>query len=117
MKMRCRDLAKLSEEFRPLAEEFLKEANELEPITVIETWRSHENHLLDLKSGVSWTSHSPHEDGDAIDACPTRLLVEKQWGPGDPVWQKLGTLAQELGIEWGGTWLHKKDLDHFQLRR
>lgn len=56
---------------------------------------------------------SMHETGRAIDFAFERPKGQDIWkGP----WFKIGELAEELGLEWGGRWVgRKQDMPHLQL--
>jgi hypothetical protein len=114
-----RSLDDLSPRFRPLAMQLLARCTEARiPIVIVDTLRTPEEHKQNLFKGVSWTNHSKHLDGDAIDICPfstydahggNKLL----WDAGDPIWQRLGAIGEALGLRWGGRW-SKPDLGHFE---
>jgi hypothetical protein len=114
-----RALADLSDRFRPLAEKLLARCVEARiPIVIIDTLRTPAEHAANLAKGVSWTNHSKHLDGDAIDICPyaqydahgsNKLL----WDGGDPIWQRIGVIGETLGLRWGGRW-STPDLGHFE---
>lgn len=59
---------------------------------------------------VTWTRNSNHTSGYAWDiACnPPNSLYDSK------IIARAGEVAQELGIEWGGTW-KQKDTPHFQI--
>ena len=110
----------LSPRFRPLAIELLARCTEQRiPIVIVDTLRTPDEHKQNLFKGVSWTNHSKHLDGDAIDICPfstydahgsNKLL----WDGGDPIWQRLGAIGEALGLRWGGRW-SKPDMGHFEF--
>lgn len=108
--MPSKSLEDLDPDFRPVAVEFLKHCRAIEPMAVICTLRSEPEQRRAVDSGTSWTAKSkhlpqpPHGLSKAIDICPTRLLVEKNWGPLDPVWWRIGQIAKDLGLRWGGDW-------------
>lgn len=113
-----RSLDALSARFRPLAIELLARTIEAGiPVMIIQTLRTPEEHAANLAKGVSWTTHSKHLDGDAIDICPYETWAlhgpdKLQWSD-DPVWQRLGTIGEALGLRWGGRW-QQRDLGHFE---
>lgn len=113
-----RALNDLSPRFKPLAMELLARCVEAGiPVMVIDTLRTAAEHQINLAKGVSWTNHSKHLDGDAIDICPynTFLLAgpdKLQWAPG-PVWTQIGLIGEKLGLHWGGRW-STPDLGHFE---
>src|SRR3990167_9715808 len=103
-----RRLDDLSDRFRPLAMQLLARTVEAGiPVVIVDTLRTEAEHQAKLAKGVSWTTHSKHLDGDAIDLCPyaqydahgaDKLL----WDAGDPIWLKLGALGEAVGLRWGG---------------
>lgn len=64
---------------------------------------------------VNPSNHQPHADGlgHAVDCC---FLVDNQpsWDPSLP-WSVYGAAVQHLGLTWGGSWKHFKDLPHVEL--
>lgn len=114
-----RRLDSLSLRFKPLAIELLARATEAGiMVMVIQTRRTPEEHAANLAAGVSWTKHSKHLDGDAIDICPYDIYAlngpdKLQWGDG-PVWSALGSIGEALGLRWGGRWA-QRDLGHFEF--
>lgn len=114
-----RRLDDLSPRFRPLAIELLARLTEAGiSVMVVDTLRTPEEHAANLAKGVSWTTHSKHLDGDAIDICPYAIYDlagpdKLQWDAGHPVWKRIGEIGEGLGLRWGGRW-KKKDLGHFE---
>jgi len=107
-------LSDLDPKFRPLADRLLSDClGAGVSLAIIETLRTHEKHLQDLQNGVSWVQHSKHEDGLAIDVCPTDYLSIKGWNPSGPEWQIIGKVGKKLGMRWGGDW-KQEDLGHFE---
>lgn len=86
---------------------------------LIETLRDAERQSYYLAAGVSWTLRSKHlpqpPNGLALafDAAPREVLHQKGWAPGANVWYELGEIGEDLGLEWGGTWV-QRDYPHFQ---
>jgi len=115
-----RALNDLDGRFRPLAIELIARCAEAEiPVLIVETLRSAEQHAINLARGVSWTLHSKHLDGLAIDICPYLVYDlhgpdKLEWQTEDPVWQRLGAIGERLGLRWGGRWT-QKDMGHFEL--
>jgi len=106
--------------FKPLVFEFLARTVEARiPIIIVDTLRTQAEHEINLANKVSWTQHSKHLDGLAIDVClideyklhgPNKL----QWNTNDPTWQELGKMGEKVGLKWGGRWkVH--DYSHFEL--
>jgi len=116
MSRRLDDLAPV---FRPKAIELLARCVEAGiMVMVIDTLRTPAEHAENLRTGVSWTTRSRHLDGLAIDICPYDQYAlhgakKLQWDGDDPVWAKLGTIGEALGLRWGGRW-KQKDLGHFE---
>lgn len=114
-----RALSDLSDRFRPLAQALLAKFVEAKiPVLIICTRRTQEEHEANLAKGVSWTKHSKHLDGDAIDVCPFSQFMlhgsmKLQWDPTDPVWAQMGLIGESLGLRWGGRWA-QRDLGHFE---
>jgi len=114
-----RRLDDLSPRFRPLAFELLARLTEAGiPVLVVDTLRTPEEHAANLAKGVSWTARSKHLDGDAIDICPYAIFDvsgpdKLLWDAGHPVWVKIGTIGEALGLRWGGRW-KQKDMGHFE---
>lgn len=114
-----RALDDLDPRFKPLAIELLARCVEAQlPVLIIDTLRTPAEHQANLARGVSWTTHSKHLDGLAIDVCPFLQYQlhgqdKLQWDASDPVWQKLGAIGEKLGLRWGGRW-QQRDLGHFE---
>ena len=117
-----RALDDLSPDFKPAAIELLARLVEAGiQVTIVDTRRTLVEHEENLRKGVSWTKHSKHLDGDAIDIVPFlqwNLHGEDklQWDGKDPIWQRIGKIGEGLGLRWGGNW-RQKDLGHFELVR
>ena len=113
-----RRLDDLSQRFRPLAVELLARCVEAGiHVLIVDTLRTPAEHAANLAKGVSWTKHSKHLDGDAIDICPyetwhLRGADKLAWNDG-PTWDRLGAIGEALGLRWGGRWT-VKDLGHFE---
>lgn len=117
--MASRRLNDLDARFKPLAIELLARCAEAGiPVMIIETRRSEAEHQANLAKGVSWTAHSLHIDGLAIDICPYYQYTlhgasKLQWDGSDPAWTTIGQIGEQLGLRWGGRW-KQKDLGHFE---
>ena len=113
-----RSLDTLSPRFRPLAVELLARCVEAGLcVMIVDTLRTPEEHAANLARGVSWTTHSRHLDGDAIDLCPYETYQLRgpdklAWSDG-PTFQRMGAIGKALGLRWGGDW-RVKDLGHFE---
>lgn len=114
-----RSLNALSPRFKPLAIELLARLVEAGiPVMIIQTLRTPEEHAANLAKGVSWTQHSKHLDGDAIDICPYEIFNiaganKLAWDASLPVWAKVGPIGEAIGLRWGGRW-QQKDMGHFE---
>lgn len=110
----------LSPSFKPIAMELLARCVEAGiPVMIVDTLRTAAEQAENIKKGVSWTKNSKHLTGDAIDICPFETYQlhgpdKLQWNSADPVWQKIGTIGESLGLRWGGRW-SKPDSGHFEL--
>jgi peptidoglycan LD-endopeptidase CwlK len=88
-------------------------------VMIVDTLRTPEEQAENIRKGVSWTTHSRHLTGDAIDICPFDTWAlhssdKLHWGE-DPVWQQIGEIGERIGLIWGGRWT-QKDLGHFERR-
>ena len=117
-----RRLDDLSDDFKPVAMAFLARLTEAGiHVLIVDTLRTPAEHQQNLANGTSWTTHSKHLDGDAMDVCLYATWAlhgsdKLQWDSGDPVWQRLGEIAEGLGLRWGGRWA-KRDMGHVELVR
>lgn len=117
--MSSRLLDDLSPAFKPLAIELLARLVEANiPVIIVETRRTLAEHQANLAKGVSWTSHSLHIDGDAIDICPYSQYDlhgpdKLAWDAGDPIWAKIAAIGRSLGLRCGYDW-QQKDCGHFE---
>lgn len=60
--------------------------------------------------------YSAHNFKCAFDVVPTRA-GKPVWGTSGEdgkLWQRVGKIGQECGLEWGGAWTSFKDMPHFQ---
>ena len=114
-----RALDDLSPRFKPLAMELLARCLEQNvPVAIVDTLRTPAEHQANLAKGVSWTTHSKHLDGDAIDICPYSVWQEHgpdklNWDAASPVWAKLAAIGRSLGLRCGYDW-RVKDCGHFE---
>jgi hypothetical protein len=70
-----------------------------------------------LGAPVTWATwgQSPHDHGLAFDVCFTTNGRDAFW---DGPWNTLGSIASQLGLEWGGMFPSgKTDEPHFQLAK
>ena len=86
---------------------------------ILQTHRTPEEHAANLATGVSWTTHSKHLDGDAMDIVPYELYTlvpggdKLAWNAPSTLWDRLGLIGERLGLRWGGRW-HQRDYGHFE---
>jgi peptidoglycan LD-endopeptidase CwlK len=117
-----RKLNDLSPAFRPLAIELLARLTEAGiPVMIVDTLRTPAEHMANLAAGTSWTRHSKHLDGNAIDIAPYEAFQlhgpdKLQWNAADPAWQRAGEIGESLGLGWGGRWKKTPDFGHFELK-
>jgi len=115
-----RALDDLDVRFRPLAIELIARVVEAGiAVMIIDTLRTPAQHAINLANGTSWTAHSKHVDGLAIDLCPFLIYdlhgADKlQWKTDDPAWDTMGAIGERLGLRWGGKWT-QRDLGHFEM--
>lgn len=69
-----------------------------------------------VRPGGSW-----HQYGLAFDCVPLLVGGKADWHynpeDADDMWDEVGALGKECGLEWGGYWpKRKRDMPHFQLR-
>lgn len=114
-----RALDDLSPRFKPLAMELLASCVEARiPVVIVDTLRTAEEHAANLAKGVSWTQHSKHLTGDAIDICLVATYDEHggnklNWNVNDPAWARLAAIGRSLGLRCGYDWT-VKDAGHFE---
>lgn len=118
-----RSLDDLDEAFRPLAFELLARCTEAGiPVMIVDTLRTPAEHAVNLARGTSWTRHSKHLVGLAVDIAPYETYAlhganKLEWDGDDPIWAALGRIGKALGLRWGGDFRPpaKPDLGHFEL--
>jgi peptidoglycan L-alanyl-D-glutamate endopeptidase CwlK len=64
--------------------------------------------VTNAKPGESW-----HNYRCAIDIVPL-INGKPNWDGSDPIWQRIGELGEQAGLEWAGRWRTFKELAHFQ---
>ena len=64
--------------------------------------------VTNAKPGESW-----HNYRCAIDVVPL-VNGKPNWDGSDPIWQRIGELGEQAGLEWAGRWRTFKELAHFQ---
>lgn len=77
--------------------------------------------VTNAKGGQS--DHNHTENGEpaslAFDACPQRKSIYGRWECvwNDPfLWKKMGEIAEEVGLLWGGNWKRFLDRPHFYIK-
>lgn len=127
-----RALDDLSDRFRPLAFEFLARLNEAGiHVLIVDTLRTPQEHTANLINGTSRTPLSKHLDGrqrglatagaDAMDVCPFEMYSltgpdKLQWDATNPVWKRIGEIAEGIGLRWGGRWKNPHDPGHVEFQ-
>lgn len=110
-----RRLEDLAPDFRPLAEELLARLDAAGiDVLVVYTRRTEEQQARLLAAGRSWTPHSRHLTGHAMDLVPPELAKQPNWAPEDPLWQRIGDIGEAMGLIWGGRW-RQRDCPHFEM--
>jgi peptidoglycan L-alanyl-D-glutamate endopeptidase CwlK len=113
-------LSQLSKDFLPDVCQFLALLTQQRIyVVIIETKRTLKRQIQLLEDGKTLTLDSDHLSGDAIDLAPVKLyerqrVREIQWDTSDPLWERIGSIAESLGLEWGGRWTGFRDFVHFQ---
>src|SRR5438128_1645710 len=103
-----RSLDSLATPFKQVAALFLARLVEAQiPVLIINTRRTDAEQEQAIKTGHSHVAHSKHQDGLAMDVCPWETFTlhgsdKLLWDTSDPVWLKIGTIAETLGLRWGG---------------
>lgn len=64
--------------------------------------------VTNAKPGQSWHNHRC-----AVDVVPLRA-GKPVWSDKDPVWQRVGELGEQAGLEWAGRWTRFREFPHFQ---
>ena len=116
-----RSLDDLCPACRPLFDKFLElaEENFNFDMVVVDVLRTPEQQAANIAKGVSWTAKSKHlpqpgcNKSHALDAAPAHLMSLKNWAPSHPDWERLGVMAESLGLNWGGRW-KQRDCPHVE---
>ena len=66
------------------------------------------NIVTNAKAGDSF-----HNWRCAVDVVPL-VNGKPVWNGSDPIWQRVGALGKQAGLEWAGEWHSFKELAHFQ---
>ena len=112
------DLDSLDPKFKPLAFVLLARLVEARiPVVIVNTRRTALEQQQAIAKGVSWVTHSKHQDGLAIDIAPYEVYAlhgadKLQWSI-DPVWLRIGQIGEAVGLRWGGRWT-QADYGHFE---
>lgn len=64
--------------------------------------------VTNAKAGQSW-----HNYRCAVDVVPLRN-GKPVWDAKDPIWQQVGALGKQAGLEWAGDWKRFREYPHFQ---
>jgi len=95
-------------------------------IMIIDTLRTYEEQVENVKNGVSWTMRSKHlpqpPEGRALayDLCPYLIYQANgpdklNWDSGHDHWQTIGKIGMLLGLKWGVVRGGQRiDLGHFE---
>ncbi len=105
-------LDSLDPRFKPYAFALLARLTEARiPVIIVNTRRTEAEQKIAIAQGVSWTSHSKHQDGLAIDVVPYATYIlhgmnKAQWSAKDPIWLTIGQLGESIhpSLQWGGRW-------------
>lgn len=115
-------LDSLDPRFKPYVFAFLARTVEARiPLIIVNTKRTDAEQADALARGVSWIKRSKHQDGLAIDVAPYQQYIlhgtnKIQWDATDPVWLRIGQLAESVSpmLAWGGRWLKTPDMGHIE---
>jgi peptidoglycan LD-endopeptidase CwlK len=67
--------------------------------------------VTDVRGGFSW-----HNFGLAVDVVPEEAIAgQPDWNTAHPVWARLISIGEGLGLVSGSTWRTFPDFPHFQL--
>lgn len=72
-------------------------------ITDVKGGRSAHNFTIDGKPASKAFDVVPMRDGKCV------------WDAADPLWTRIGHIAQHIGINWGGAWTTRIDKPHMQM--
>ena len=67
--------------------------------------------VTNAQGGDSW-----HNWRCAVDVVPL-VNGKPVWDGENPIWQQIGQLGKEAGLEWAGDWKTFRELAHFQYRQ
>ena len=138
--MASRNIQDLAKPLQPLASTFINTANALllkrglnASVLITCTWRSNEEQaklyaigrtvkgrkVTNAKPGESKHNCVDSNTGKpAAEAFDIAILVNGKldWNLESDIWQLVGKLGEELGLEWAGRWERFREGPHFQLR-
>ena len=112
-------LDSLDAKFKPLAMALLARLVEARiPVVIVNTRRTDVEQADALARHVSGVPRSKHQDGLAMDVAPFETFAihgmnKILWDGSDPIWLRIGQIAEGLGLKWGGRWT-VKDLGHIE---
>lgn len=139
--MASRNIQDLTKQLQPLASSFINTANALllkrglnASVFITCTWRSNEEQaklyaigrtvkgrkVTNAKPGESKHNCIDSKTGKpAAEAFDIAVLVNGKldWNLESDIWQLVGKLGEELGLEWAGRWERFREGPHFQLRK
>lgn len=116
-------MVELASYFKPRAQLLLDRCTACGiPCRIVDTGRTFVEQTHKIAQHRSWTRFSKHEPqlpenlSEAIDICPLEILAENKadWDPKNPLWQRIGAIGRNVGLEWGGDWVEHPDPSHFQ---
>lgn len=94
---------------------FAKARSEGLMICLYETYRSQERQLeLFNKGATKLKKNGMHHFGVAADLVFLNTNGNPSWD-GKYNWARMGYIGQNLGLEWGGSWVDFRDMPHFQF--
>jgi peptidoglycan L-alanyl-D-glutamate endopeptidase CwlK len=64
---------------------------------------------------ITWTLDSRHLTGMALDLVPVDIDDSIMWNAPFETWEKIGSIGEKNGFEWGGRW-KERDLPHFEVK-
>lgn len=139
--MASRNIQDLAKPLQSLASTFINTANALllkrgldASVLITCTWRSNEEQaklyaigrtvkgrkVTNAKPGESKHNCVDSKTGKpAAEAFDIAVLVNGKldWNLESDIWQLVGKLGEELGLEWAGRWERFREGPHFQLRK
>ena len=118
-----RNLDELLPQVKARVEEFIKACNHNGiDLLITSTYRDNESQdtlyaqgrttqgkiITNAKGGDSFHNHRC-----AVDVVPL-VFGKPDWEGSHPIWQDIGRIGKESGLEWAGEWKTFKELAHFQ---